>query len=137
VLQRSLIVKARAGCDVTVIVPARSNHPITDFARRHYLRELQKAGARVMLFQPGMLHSKGVIIDYRIGLVGSANFDMRSLFLNFEISVLVYSPGDVAGMRNWARSLIERCRPAPQDRRRERPLRTMAEDLSRLLAPLL
>jgi cardiolipin synthase len=137
VLQRSLIVKARAGCDVTLIVPARSNHPITDFARRHYLRELQKAGARVLLFQPGMLHSKGIIIDYRIGLLGSANFDMRSLFLNFEISVLVYSPADVAGMRNWARSLIERCRPAPQDRRRERPFRTMAEDLSRLLAPLL
>lgn len=137
-LQRSLIVKARAGCDVTVIVPARSNHPITDFARRHYLRELRKAGARVLLFQPGMLHSKAVIVDQRIGLVGSANFDMRSLFLNFEISVLLYSPGDVLGMREWASRLMAHCRPPAQDRRRrERPFHTMAEDLSRLLAPLL
>jgi cardiolipin synthase A/B len=46
VLWRSLMVKARAGTEVTLILPARSNHPITDYARRHYTRELRTAGAR-------------------------------------------------------------------------------------------
>ena len=66
VLLRSLIVKARAGRDVTVIVPRRSDHPITDLARRHHLRELQCAGARVLLHGPGMMHSKALIIDRRV-----------------------------------------------------------------------
>jgi hypothetical protein len=63
------MVKARAGCEVTLIVPARSNHPVTDFARRYYLRELQRAGVRVRLHDPGMMHSKAMVVDDRIGLL--------------------------------------------------------------------
>ena len=138
VLLRSLIVKARAGRDVTLVLPARSNHRITDFARRHYLRQLQRAGARVLLYTPGMLHSKAVIVDGKVGLLGSANFDLRSLFVNFEIGVVLYSPTDVEAMRMWAHSLFEHCKPpAPERRRRERLLGDLAEDISRLLAPLL
>jgi len=138
VLLRSLIVKARAGRDVTLILPAKSNHPITDFARRHYVREMQKAGARVRLFSHGMLHSKAIIVDRRIGLLGSANFDMRSLFVNFEIGVMIYSSPEVDRMRGWAEHLLKQCHPQPAERRRrERLLGSIAEDLSRLLAPLL
>lgn len=138
VLLRSLIVKARAGRDVTLILPARSNHRITDFARRHYVRELQRAGARVRLYSHGMLHSKAVIVDRRIGLLGSANFDHRSLFVNFEIGVFVYSRPELDAMHAWAESILALCRPPPQERRRrERLLGSIAEDLCRLLAPLL
>lgn len=138
VLLHTLIVKARAGRDITLILPARSNHPITDFARRYYLRELQKAGARVQLFLPGMLHSKAIIVDGRVGFLGSANFDLRSLFLNFEIGVMLYSPHDVRAMHMWAQSLLAHCRPPLQQRRkRDRLVGDVAEDLSRLLAPLL
>jgi len=138
VLLRSLIVKARAGRDVTLILPAKSNHPITDFARRHYVRQLQKAGGRVMLYTPGMLHSKAIVVDGRVALLGSANFDLRSLFVNFEIGVVVYSAVEVEAIRMWAHSLLKNCRPPPSERRRrERLLGDLAEDLSRLLAPLL
>ncbi len=138
VLWRSLMVKARAGTEVTLIVPARSNHPVTDFARRHYTRELRKAGARVRLYGPGMLHAKAVMIDHRIGLLGSANVDLRSLFVNFEIGVFLYTETDVLAMRAWAESLLEKCRdPKPEGKRRFRILTSVAEDLSRLLAPLL
>lgn len=138
VLLRSLIVKARAGRDVTLMLPARSNHRIADFARRHYVRELQKAGASVRLYTPGMLHSKAIIVDRRIGLLGSANFDHRSLFVNFEIGVVLYSRTDLDAMRTWAQTVLAQCRPPPQERRRrERILGSLAEDLCRLLAPLL
>ena len=139
VLLRSLIVKARAGKDVTLIVPATSNHPITDYARRHYLRQLRKAGARVLLHHNGhMLHSKAVIVDDRIGLLGSANFDLRSLFVNFEISVFLYSESDVQAMRVWANKLLHHCKePKPESPVRNRIWGNLAEDISRLLAPLL
>jgi cardiolipin synthase len=138
VLFRSLMVKARAGVEVTLITPARSNHPITDYASRHYTRELRGAGARIMLFGPGMMHSKAIIVDNRIGMLGSANFDLRSLFVNFEIGVLLYTPTDVAAMKTWAEALMKECRLArPDPRRTSRLFRTIAEDLCRLLAPLL
>jgi len=138
VLLRSLIVKARAGREVTLIVPARSNHPITDYARRYYTRELGRAGARVLLYSAHMLHAKAVIVDERVALIGSANFDLRSLFVNFEIGVFVHSAPDVVALKQWAADLMSRCREArlPADGQRHL-LGNIAEDFSRLLAPLL
>lgn len=138
VLLRSLIVKVRSGVEVTVIVPARSNHPLTDFARRQYLRELRRAGARVLLFTAGMLHSKALIVDDRVGLLGSANFDLRSLFVNFEIGVVVHTAADARAMKLWAVALTRHCRELePDPAKKFRLLGNVVEDLSRLLAPLL
>jgi cardiolipin synthase len=138
VLLRSLIVKARAGREVTLIVPEHSNHPVTDFARRHYVRELCAAGGRVLLFKPGMMHSKAIIVDDRIGLLGSANFDLRSLFVNFEIGVVVHTLPEVLALKAWARTQAESCREfVNRGQRPRRWLTGMAEDFSRLLAPLL
>ncbi len=138
VLFRSLMVKARAGIEVMLILPARSNHPVTDYARRHYVRELRKAGATVMLFGPGMMHSKGIIVDERMALLGSANFDLRSLFVNFEIGVMLYSRPDVLAMKSWAQELLRSCKPPVQKRSRTvHVVGHVLEDLSRLLAPLL
>ena len=138
VLLRTLVVKARAGREVTLIVPAHSNHPLTDLARKYYLRELLRAGAKVLLFEPGMNHSKAVIVDDRVGLLGSANFDQRSLFVNFEIGVFLHSPADVAAMKDWARKVAGQCRaPGPEVIRKHPMLGNMAEELSRLFAPLL
>lgn len=138
VLQRSLVVKARAGKDVTLIVPERSNHRITDYARRHYLRELHQAGARVLFYQPGMMHAKAMIVDDHAAMFGSANFDLRSLFVNFEIGVAVYSEPEVNAMRRWAGELVRNCRPYhPTRADRPGPLQNLAEELSRLVAPLL
>jgi len=138
VLFRTLLVKARTGREVKLILPAKSNHPIADHARRFYLRELQQAGVEVLLVQPGMMHSKGMIVDDRVGLLGSANFDLRSLFVNFEVGVFVYSAPEVQAMRAWAQDLIAHSAPLSAARlARRRLLGNIAEDLSRLFAPLL
>ncbi|MDR1282638.1 MAG: cardiolipin synthase [Opitutaceae bacterium] len=138
VLLRSLEVKARAGRDVTIILPARSNHRITDFARRPYLRQLMAAGVRVLAYQPGMLHSKAIIVDDRFALVGSANLDMRSLFVNFEIGVMLYGQDDARALRTWAGELVRECvEMSPTEIRGRRFIGGLVEDLSRLLAPLL
>ncbi len=117
VLFRSLLIKAHTGRRVRLVVPARSNHRVAYFARRYYLRELQKAGAEVLLY---------------------ANFDMRSLFVNFEIGVFVYSAPEIEGLRAWVDQLADHSTPLAADRSpRRRVLGNLAEDVSRLFAPLL
>jgi cardiolipin synthase len=85
-----------------------------------------------------MLHSKAMIVDDKVALLGSPNFDLRSLFVNFEIGVLVHSVPDVTAMKEWAVELARRCvAPKPERRRKTRILGNVVEDVSRLLAPLL
>lgn len=135
VILRSLIVKARAGCNVTLLVPAHSNHPVTDFARRNFTKELSRAGGRLMLYAPGMLHAKAIVVDDRVALVGSPNCDLRSLFVNFEIGVLLYSHADVAAIQHWIADLLRQCSPPVYAK--GNLFSGIAEDLCRLLAPLL
>jgi cardiolipin synthase len=135
VILRSLIVKARAGCAVTLIVPEKSNHPVTDFARRNFVRELAKAGGHARLYTGGMLHAKAVVCDDSVALIGSPNCDLRSLFVNFEIGVLVYTEREIAEIKAWIADLLKKCREPAQAKRTL--FAGIAEDVCRLLAPIL
>ncbi|MDQ8199000.1 cardiolipin synthase [Pelagicoccus enzymogenes] len=138
VLQRSLSVKARTGRDVTIIVPQRSNHRITDLARRHFLEELQAAGVKVLAYQREMMHGKAMLIDQKLAMTGSANMDLRSLFVNFEVAAFFYSKPDIQEVSKWISDVSSRCAELqPRDLKRQRYLKGLVEDLSRLIAPLL
>ncbi|MEN9403476.1 MAG: Major cardiolipin synthase ClsA [Verrucomicrobiota bacterium] len=137
VLQRSLMVQARAGIDVRIVVPARSNHRITDYARRHHLRELQRAGVKVLYYQPGMNHAKLLIVDGSTVLFGSANMDLRSLFVNFEIGVVTYSAAEAKTVTAWAEEVFALSKPMPERRKGRRLFSALGEEIARLLAPLL
>lgn len=138
VLFRSLIVKAHTGRQIRLIMPLRSNHPVTDIARYHYLRQLDAAGVEILFYTPRMMHGKLILADGKVGLVGSANIDMRSLFVNFEIALLHYSPPDIRKLQAWADGLTEQCirfEEAVRDKKfmPSKPV----EDLVYLMAPLL
>ncbi len=133
-LARALALAARRGVDVRLIIPARSNHLSADLARASYLRDLHTAGGRVLLYTPVMLHAKAVLFDDRLAVIGSANMDMRSLFLNFEVALFVHSPHEVDEVATWAEGLMA-------DSKLEMPVpgwaRELAENVVRLLSPLL
>jgi cardiolipin synthase A/B len=137
VLFRLLVVKARSGLDVRLVVPARSNHPITDLAGRYALRELQAAGTRVLLYNAGMNHAKLILIDEAVGMWGSANLDLRSLFVNFEAGVITYTHADAQAIAGYIRETFALSSPMPEPDGRRRVFRTIGEEVSRLLAPLL
>jgi cardiolipin synthase len=133
-LARALNLAARRGVDVRLIMPIRSNHVSADLARASYLRDLHNAGGRVLLYTPEMLHAKVVIVDDQLAVIGSANMDMRSLFLNYELALFIWSPDEVARVAAWAKGLMahtQRELPAPGW-----PLE-IAENVVRLLSPLL
>ncbi|MFI5336486.1 MAG: phosphatidylserine/phosphatidylglycerophosphate/cardiolipin synthase family protein, partial [Opitutales bacterium] len=137
VLFRSLLLKAREGIDIRLVVPAHSNHPITDLARRHFLRELRRAGVKVLLYTPGMNHAKVILVDESISLWGSANLDMRSLFVNFETGVLTYSAADAAELSAWMHGVFAQSKPMPSPHTERRLMPAIGEELCRLLAPML
>ena len=99
-LLMALSLAARRGVIVDLILPGRSNHRMADLARHRALRDLAAAGARVW-FVPYMLHAKAVVFDDAIAMVGSANLDTRSLFLNYELMVAFYAAADVQRFAGW------------------------------------
>ncbi len=131
VLLMALTLAARRGLDVDLVLPHRSNHRLADWARHAALRELTMAGGQVWL-APDMVHAKAVVIDDDLALVGSANLDERSLFLNYELMIAFDDAAPVAGFARW----IDRLRVGAERYRGDRPglLREMMEGLIRWLA---
>jgi len=82
------------GVRVRLLVPSRTDHPVVLWAGRSNYQELLDAGVEILEYPNGMLHSKTVAIDGRWGMVGSANMDVRSFRINFELTTLLYD--DVA-----------------------------------------
>ena len=88
------------GVDVRILVPARSNHRFADFVRGRSLRLLAGVGATIRLC-PRMNHAKLVIVDSEVAFAGSANFDTRSLMINYEAMMLCTAPEDIARFAEW------------------------------------
>ncbi|MDX2108706.1 MAG: phospholipase D-like domain-containing protein [Verrucomicrobiota bacterium] len=138
VLYRSLIVKAHAGRTIRLIVPENSNHPLVDMASNYYLRNLQQAGVEVLFYHGRMMHAKILLCDRKFALLGSANFDLRSLFVNFEIGLLHTTDTDVTMLYAWVDSIATRCLPLADTRRASYSnSRKRLEDFAHLVAPLL
>lgn len=138
VLLRLIAAKARAGRKVRIITPKKSDHPFLDFARRHHLQILRDAGARIYFHEKGMLHGKLFIVDGEVAVFGSANLDMRSLFVNFELATVVRDRAVVAEALLLADRLKAESRSAgaPKNKAASLKERTL-ENLAHLLAPLL
>jgi cardiolipin synthase len=96
----ALCLAARRGVAVELLIPARSNHRLSDIARGRALRALAQAGARIRL-APQMLHAKMALIDGQLALAGSANLDSRSLFLNYELMMAFHDSADVQRFAVW------------------------------------
>lgn len=84
---------ALRGVDVRVLLPARVDHLLVRAAGRYHYDELLRAGIRVFEYEREMLHAKTVEVDGRWSTLGSANLDLRSFRLNFELNIVVYGEG--------------------------------------------
>ncbi len=105
-LTRALELAARRGIDVRLLVPRHSNHFLADLARGTYLRQLLNSGCRVALAEK-MLHAKAFLVDGDYAILGSANFDMRSLLLNYEIGVLIRAGKPLGDLDQWFRAQFQ------------------------------
>lgn len=138
-VRQAMLRAARRGVDVRVLLPPRGDRgETTQWASKSYLAEMMAAGVGFGLYRPGYLHSKMVVCDDRVGMVGSCNIDPRSYLLCQEVAAVVEDAGFASGLRavflaDEAQSL--RIDPADWARR---PLGQKAnERLSRLVASYL
>ncbi|KMT22058.1 cardiolipin synthase [Clostridium cylindrosporum] len=87
----ALKVAALSGIDVKILFPGQYDHFIVYFASRSYLAELIKCGVKVYLYNPkAFVHAKVISVDGKISTLGTANIDMRSFDLNYEINAVIY-----------------------------------------------
>jgi cardiolipin synthase len=129
---------ALRGVDVRLLFPKRSNHPFVWRAGRAFYEELLEAGVSIFEYGPGMIHAKTIVVDHALALVGSANMDLRSFRLNFEVHALVR---DATTARDLARAFeadlaVSERVELPAFRARGWPERVL-EGAARLLSPLM
>jgi cardiolipin synthase len=101
---RSLSMASMRGVEVDIVLPAASNHRVVDWAARAHVQPLLRDGVRIWQNPPPFDHSKLLVVDDEWCFVGSANMDMRSLRLNFELNVEVYDPNLAASLNEFIRA---------------------------------
>jgi cardiolipin synthase A/B len=99
-LVKAMELAVKRGVRVSILLPERSNHFLADLARGSFVRKLKSAGVHFYLHR-SMIHAKVFIVDSDCALVGSANFDMRSLLLNFELGVFLFDEDKIAELNLW------------------------------------
>jgi cardiolipin synthase len=129
---------ALAGVDVAVILPERNNLPYVHRATRHMLWELLERGIHVYYQPPPFVHSKLFYVDDYYAQIGSANFDARSLRLNFEANVEVYDRDTVTALARHFEAIRARSATVTLEQVDGRPVLTKAVDgIAWLFSPYL
>jgi len=133
-----LVAAAKRGVDVMVIVPEQIDSLMARLASRSQYADLLDAGVKVKLFTQGLLHTKTLVADEQYALIGTVNLDMRSLWLNFEVTLAVYDPGFSEELGRLQANYVEQSVSLDQETWCNRPFHIrLVENAARLLGPLL
>ncbi|MEO0474968.1 MAG: cardiolipin synthase [Planctomycetota bacterium] len=137
-LLEGLVSAAKRGVDVTLIVPEQIDSVMARLASRSQYADLLDAGVTVMLFKQGLLHTKTLVADRRTALIGTVNLDMRSLWLNFEVTLAVYDVGFAKQLGELQSQYAGQSYTLDQAQWADRPFHArLVENMARLLGPLL
>lgn len=97
-IQEALKMACLSGIDVRIMIPCRPDHAFVYWATYSYVGELLEAGAKIYIYQNGFLHAKTICIDGAVASIGTANFDIRSFRLNFEVNAFIYDTKTVSNL---------------------------------------
>jgi cardiolipin synthase A/B len=131
---------AMRGVDVKILVPNPADNDLrfVALAARSYYDELMAAGCQIYEYTPGMLHSKYLIIDDTVACIGSANMDVRSLYLNYEVTAMFYDRGVVESLARVFLDDVANGLLVQASDRAKLPLQSrFAEGIARIVSPLL
>ena len=134
----ALISAARRGVEVTLILPEKNDSRLVHYTCRSHFDELLEAGARIYGFTGGLLHTKSAVVDSEISLFGTVNLDIRSFWLDFEVTLCVYDPLFAERLLALQQKYIENSVQVDPVAWRNRPAtERFSENLARLCSPLL
>ncbi|ESJ48174.1 cardiolipin synthetase, partial [Salmonella enterica subsp. enterica serovar Cubana str. CFSAN001083] len=137
-LLHAICTAAQRGVDVSIILPRKNDSLLVGWASRAFFSELLAAGVKIYQFEGGLLHTKSVLVDGELSLVGTVNLDMRSLWLNFEITLVIDDTGFGADLAAVQDDYISRSRLLDARLWVKRPLwQRITERLFYFFSPLL
>ncbi len=137
-LSGALTTAARRGVDVTLIIPEKVDSFLVQHASQAYYQELLAAGVKIALFKGGLLHTKTVVIDDDYCLFGTVNIDMRSFYLNMEVSLAIYTPEMVEQVAQCQKTYLQYCRfLGLREWEQRQGYKRLFDNVIRLFSPLL
>lgn len=137
-LLMALTIAAKRGVKVTLILPAEVDSVMVRYASRAYYPMLLEAGVKIAMFKGGLLHAKTLTIDEDYTLFGTVNMDMRSFFLNLEISLAIYDRDITKQVCNLQRGYLKDSSYITVKAWQQRSkFRGLVENTVRLMSPLL
>ena len=129
---------ALSGIDVCLMMPERSDSRLTHAASRSYVQGLLESGIRVFFYRHNFLHSKAIVIDDELAIVGTANMDVRSYEQNFEISAFIYDKKTALALKRSFRNDMKSCKLLNLNLWKSRKrMEKFKESVARLFSPML
>ena len=135
-----LALKAAAlgGVDVRILIPEKSDAYFTALCTKSYIKEMIESEVKFYFYQPGFLHSKMMVIDDEICIIGTANMDFRSFEQNFEVNAFIYNQDTAKEVREYFMEDLMESHKVILEQWRKRPLWAKTkESFARLFSPLL
>lgn len=137
-LLSALRIAALSGVDVSIMLPSKPDHFFVYWATHSYIGELLGSGIKVYLYQKGFLHAKTLVVDSKVASVGTANLDIRSFKLNFEMNAFIYDTETALKLMDIFRlDVAESHRLTPEEYESRPKFNRFRESISRLLSPIL
>lgn len=137
-IRSALMIAVKSGIEVNIMIPCKPDHPFVYWATYSYVGDMVMAGANCYIYDKGFLHGKGMIVDGKVLCYGTANMDIRSFSLNFEVNAVVYNPAKAGEMEQIFREDLHNCTQITKDTYSGRNLFVrIKEQICRLMSPLL
>lgn len=134
----ALRMAVRSGISVNIMIPCKPDHPFVYWATYSYIGDLVLDGANCYTYNNGFLHCKGLTVDGEVLCYGTANMDIRSFTLNFEVNATIYDRKKALEMEECFVRDLRFCQRITRDFYAERSLKIrLKEQICRLLSPLL
>lgn len=135
---KELKIAVKSGIDVRIMIPCKPDHPFVYWATYSYIGDMIEAGARCYTYDAGFLHAKCLCVDGLAACIGTANMDIRSFKLNFEVNAIIYSAKTTKKLEEIFEDDIRKSTLITRKRYQKRSMKIkMKEQFGRLLSPLL
>ncbi|WP_251554646.1 cardiolipin synthase [Neobacillus muris] len=134
----ALRIACLSGVEVNIMIPDKPDHPFVYWATMSHIGRLLETGAHVYIYKKGFIHAKTIVVDKEIASVGTANIDVRSFKLNFEVNAFLYDQTLAEKLANIFIEDCNDCQLLTLEEYQRRPLWIrFKESISRLVSPIL
>ncbi len=134
----ALLIAARSGVEVNIMIPCKPDHPFVYWATYSYIGDMVLAGANCYTYNNGFIHAKGIVVDEMVLCYGTANMDIRSFALNFEVNAIIYDSSKAKEMVGYFKEDLKVSRLITRNAYLSRPLwLRFKEQVCRLFSPVL